>query len=313
MQLYKSQAYHSFLPSLLGILLFAFLTSATTLCSVHSAVAAWKPTKTVKIIVPAREGGALDRLARLVQEIMQKEGLIKKKVTLLNKKGGGHRKALAFLSKKKGDAHFLEIESPTMFGKNIVGKSPYSYDSVTPIAMLYEEYMALAVPLNSKLKSANEIVRILKKDPTALSLGISGSPGSGTHISIAMPLKALGIDITKLRTVVFGGGKQLVVAIIGGHVDYGGSGLTNLGKSMKDGKLRLLAHTGTVRLKGYLKSVPPWKDLGANIKFSVWRAVVGPLGLSKDQIAFLGWCYCQSHQEQKMEESGEKAWLPNDF
>ena len=90
MQSNKFQARYTFLPSILGILSLTFLTGSFVLTGTQTATAAWKPTKTVKIVVPSREGGSLDRLARLLRKVMQEEGLIKK-VTLVNKKGSsGH-------------------------------------------------------------------------------------------------------------------------------------------------------------------------------------------------------------------------------
>jgi len=281
----KLRVRNTFLPTFLGILSLTLLTSTFVFTGLHSATAAWKPTKTVKIVVPSREGGSLDRLARLLRKIMQEEGLVKK-VTLVNKKGGGHRKALTFLSKKKGDAHYIQVEAPTMFGKHILGKSPFSYDSVTPLAQLYEEYICVGVPPASKLKKAMDIVKILKKNPGALSIGFASSPGAASHIGIAMPLRALGVDVTKLKTVIYSGGGKANAAVMGGHVDFGTSTHVSMGKKRKGGKMRILACSSPVRLSKNMKGVPTWKELGADIEFANFRTVVGPLGLSKAQVAF---------------------------
>ena len=43
---------------------------------VGTAMAEWKPTKSVEFIVPAGTGGGADQMARMIQDIIQKHNLM---------------------------------------------------------------------------------------------------------------------------------------------------------------------------------------------------------------------------------------------
>src|SRR3546814_2403211 len=52
------------------------------------AKAEWKPTKNVEFIVPAGTGGGADQMARMIQGIVQKHGLMEQSMVVINKSGG---------------------------------------------------------------------------------------------------------------------------------------------------------------------------------------------------------------------------------
>jgi putative tricarboxylic transport membrane protein len=52
------------------------------------------------------------------------------------------------------------------------------------------------------------------------------------------------------------------------------------------GRLRGIAVTSDKRLGGDFAQVPTWKELGVNAYYASWRCLVGPKGMSADQVAF---------------------------
>src|ERR1041384_5801817 len=56
--------------------------------TIAAAQAAWEPTRTVEIIVPAGTGGGADQMARVVQGIVTKHNLMKQPMVVINKAGG---------------------------------------------------------------------------------------------------------------------------------------------------------------------------------------------------------------------------------
>src|SRR5438132_564456 len=52
------------------------------------AAMAWEPTRTVEFIVPAGTGGGADQMARVIQGIIAKHGLMKQTMVVINKGGG---------------------------------------------------------------------------------------------------------------------------------------------------------------------------------------------------------------------------------
>lgn len=87
--------------ALAGVASIAMIAAGAT-----SALAeGWKPQKPVEMVIMAGQGGGADRLARLFQSIIQKEGLASMPVLPVNKGGGSGAEALRYLKDNEGDAH----------------------------------------------------------------------------------------------------------------------------------------------------------------------------------------------------------------
>ena len=99
-------------------------------------------------------------------------------------------------------------------------------------------------------------------------------------------LKAAGVDVRKLETVVFKSGTESVTSLMGGHIDLAAGAPEQGMQHAQSGKIRVLAVAAPQRLTGPLSNVPTWKELGIDRVGDAWRGVVGPNGLSAAQIAF---------------------------
>jgi putative tricarboxylic transport membrane protein len=246
----------------------------------------WKPDKSVELIVPSAAGGGLDRSARVVQRIWQENKLLPAPSAVINKPGGGGNIGYTYLSTFTGDAHYVSISSPTLLTNHIVGRNRFSHNDFTPLAHLSSEYLMVSVGPNSPIKSGSEIIERLKKDPASLSIAIGSVVGGSNHIGIGSVLKSAGIDIRKLRTVVFKSGSESVVAVMGGHVDLAVGAPEQALRLIQGGKVRAIAVAAPQRLPGALASVPTWKENGADVTAETWRGIVGPKGLTSEQVAF---------------------------
>ena len=250
------------------------------------AQSGWKPEKNVELIVPSAAGGGLDRSARTIQRIWQERNLLPVPSAVINKPGGGGNIGYTYLSTFPGDAHYISISSPTLLTNHIVGRNRFTHTDFTPLAHLTSEYLMVSVGPNSPIKSGKEIIDKLKKDPTSLSIAIGSVVGGSNHLGIGSVLKTAGVDIRKLRTVVFKSGSESVVAVMGGHVDMAVGAPEQALQLMQAGKVRAIAVASPRRLSGALASVPTWKENGADVTADTWRGIVGPKGLSGAQVAF---------------------------
>src|SRR5262249_6622644 len=105
-------------------------------------------------------------------------------------------------------------------------------------------------------------------------------------LSFALAMKAAGVDIRKMKTVVFNSGGDAMTALLGGHVDAMSSAPSTVLQQVKAGKVRALALGAPQRLAGELQSIPTWKELGIDATFELWRGLVGPRGMTRAQIQF---------------------------
>jgi len=261
------------------------MLSPWTVSVVHAQVPAWEPERYVELVVPSGPSGGNDKTARTIQKILQGQGLISVPVNVVNKPGGGGAVAFAYLNQRPGDARSASVIPVTLLTNHITGRSTFTYTDFTPIAQLYSEYIAFAVPANSSL-DGKQLIAKLRQDPTSLAFGFASSAGNQNHITIAMVAKAAGADVKKLKTVVFGSGGQAITALLGGHVDVSSSGASGSLPHHQAGRARIIAVAAPTRLPGPLANVPTWRELGVDVVFSSWRSMIGPKGLTDAQIEY---------------------------
>jgi putative tricarboxylic transport membrane protein len=264
-----------------------FLALALAAGFSHADEPDWKPGKAVDVVVGVSPGGAMDRTARMLREALVAEGLISDKSTVVNKPGGGHAVALAYTLRQAGDPHVIQVVNSPVITNKLLGRSPIDYTQFTPIAVLFEEQFLFAVNADSLIRDARDLLERVRKDPASVSFSVSTGVGTLNHIAAVQLAKAAGADIHKLKTVSFGSAAEGVTAVLGGHVDVAITTPFSLLPFAEAGRLRLIAAASGSRLSGEsLKNIPVWKELGADVEIHGWRAVVGPPGLSPEQVRF---------------------------
>lgn len=272
---------------LIPVFIFAFgFTLAITPAPVEAQSALWQPDKNVELIVGTTPGGGFDRTARSIQRIWQDRKIVDVVVSVVNKPGGGNAVAWTYLNQHAKDGHYLSISSPNLLTNHITGKSSLSHADVTPIAHLFDEYISFVVNVDSPLGTGKDVVARLKKDPGSLSLALATALGNANHIAIGMVAKAAGIDVKKLKVVVFNSASEAIVALLGGHVDVVATPPSNAAPQMKAGKVRIIAVCSPQRLGVPLSSVPTWKEQGIDAVFANGRGVIGPKGLAPALVAY---------------------------
>ena len=269
-----------------NLVLTALIALAAVLgASGAQAQSAWKPDRPVEFIAMNAPGGGSDRTLRIMAKILQEGRHVGVALNVVNKPGGGGSVAYAYLNQHPGDGHYLQLASKSLLTNNIAGRGP-SYTEFTPIAFLFGEYISVTVRPDSPLKSGRDMVERLKKDPGALIFGIATSLGNPNHQAVATALKVAGVDIRKLRTVIFPSGGAASTAMLGGHVDVVPITAAFAASMVRQGQVRVLAVTAPARLPDVLADVPTWREQGYDVLVSNWRSLFGPRGMTEAQIAY---------------------------
>ena len=246
----------------------------------------WKPEKPVEIIIGTSTGGPQDRMGRAVQRILQEKKMVVVPMNVVNKAGGGGAVALNYLNQHAGDGHFMAVNALAMLTNHITGRSTIGPTDLTPLAMMGAEYVGITVRAESPLKTGKDVLDQLKKDPSSLSVAVGTALGNATHLSFVLAMKAGGVDIKKLKTVVFGSGGDSMTALLGGHVDVAASAPSAMLPQVQAGRLRIIVIGAPARLGGELAKIPTWKEIGINSAFDLWRGLAGPKGMIRAQIQF---------------------------
>lgn len=266
-------------PAITRVILFGLALS-----SAPAPAQGWKPEKNVEIVIGLTAGSSQDRTGRALQRIWQDTNALGVTSTIVNRVGGGGQVAWTFLSQHPGDAHYLQVASPTVITAQVTGQSRFTFADFTPLALLGSQYLAAAVAAGSPIASGRDLIERLKRDPYTLSLGVN-SAGSALHIMAGLLVRAAGGDPKKAKIPVFQGA-ELMTAGIGGHVDCIVTVASNIQPHAESGKLRVLGVAAPKRLSGALASAPTWKEQGVDLVVPNWAGVFGPRGLGPQQVAF---------------------------
>ncbi|MBI1894126.1 MAG: tripartite tricarboxylate transporter substrate binding protein [Candidatus Rokubacteria bacterium] len=236
-----------------------------------------EPLPSLKILVPANPGGGWDQTGRAVEQALRAEKLVTGAIRLSNRGGAGGTIGLAEFAKSKGEGGSLMVMGLVMVGAILTNKSPVTLESVTPIARLTSEYLVIAVPESSKIRTLRDFTEALKKDPGAVAIA-GGSRGGSDHILAALVAEAVGAPPAKVNYVAYAGGGEAVASLLGAQVVAGISGYGEFQAHIESKKLRALALSAPARIPGI--NVPTLKEQGVNVEFGNWRGVVAPEGTS---------------------------------
>lgn len=263
---------------------------------------------TMKMMIPANPGGGWDTTGRALGKALQEAG-ISNSVVYENKGGAGGALGLAqFINSSKGDPNALVIMGAVMVGGLISAKQPAQLQKATPLARLLTEDQLFVLPADSPLKSMQDVIAQLRKDPGSVKWG-GGSRGSTEHIAAAMLAQEVGVDPAKINYVAFRGGGEAVSAILGGNVTVGASAYTEFGEYLNSGKMRAIAVTSAERLKEV--DAPTLKELGINVVISNWRGVYGAPGITLEQRKALTDSIVKATNTKAWQQAVEqKMWTP---
>ncbi|MBO9353270.1 tripartite tricarboxylate transporter substrate binding protein [Bordetella petrii] len=246
----------------------------------------WKPQHSIEFVVPAGPGAALDTAARELQRLLEQQKVLDQTLVITNKPGGSGAVGLQTLRAHEGDSHWLGTFTTGMISARVLHPDSLSYDQMTPIALLLEESMLVAVRADSPIKNVHDLVAQLKKKPDSLSIAVATSVGNHIHLAIAKPLQKAGVDITKLVMVPYKSSGESITALLGGHVDVVSATSPNVLAQYKAGTIRLLAVSTAERLPEPLAEVPTWKEQGIDAVSTSVQGVLGPKNMSPEQLEF---------------------------
>lgn len=263
---------------------YALLALACAVLASPAAYPQWKPEKPVEFVVGFAPGGGNDKTARLMQKIWR-EGKWIENVSVVNKVGGGGAISYAYTSQHPGDAHYIAVAQMGLITNHILGRSPLHYGDLTPLAMVGNEPIGIAVRADSPIRTAKDLIERLKTDPQSVSISVGSTRGAANHFAAALLAKSGGVDAKKLKILTFGGGAESVVNLLGGHIDMMSQAINNAIPHYRAGTMRIIG-ISTARRSAGLPDVPTFKEQGYDVVIDGWTVIVGPRGLAPAQVAY---------------------------
>lgn len=247
----------------------------------------WKPERPVELIVGCAPGCGPDNMARLMQRVFQANRYFDPPMTIQNRAGGGGAVARNYLNQFEANGHYLYTGDRGMLAARAMGRGGTHYTDITPIAILFGEYIGVAVKADSPIQSGRDLLERLKKDPASHSFGhAAGGVGSTNHQGVAGALKIAGIDVRKTRNVTFNSGPLAITAMLGGHVDIVPVSIGLWVSHLQTRAVRVIAVSSPERLSGVFSDIPTWREQGISWTVLNWRGMLGPKGITPAQVAY---------------------------
>jgi tripartite-type tricarboxylate transporter receptor subunit TctC len=203
----------------------------------------WAPTKPVRIIVPI-VGSTNDVLARLIAPKLQEA--LGQPVVVENKPGAGGNIGTDLVAKAPPDGHTLMVgyNGPLAINVGLFDKMPYDPTrDLQPLTLAVKAPQYLVVNPGSGFTDVKDFIAKVKAAPTKYSYA-SVALGSASHLTMEMLKLAAGIHITHIP---YRGAGPAVTDLLAGNVHAGFFVPGNVQQFAKEGKLRLIASSGTKR------------------------------------------------------------------
>ena len=244
-----------------------------------SARSDWKPTETVRIIIPAAPGGTTDVMGRLLAAHLQTAW--GQSTVVENKSGGGGTIAMTDFVRQKPDGHTIMVGNP---GPNAIAYSifrniSYKPDQLQPVSNMIRTANIVSAHPSMPVKSIPELMAYLKANPDSVSYASSGT-GQSPHLTAAWFLQLTGLKMTH---VPFRGAGPAITAALGGQVQILFDNLFPTLPQVRGGKLTALATTMPERT-ALTPDVPTMRESAPELaKFDVssWFGVFLPRGVPR--------------------------------
>ncbi len=255
------------------------------------AAAAWEPTRSVEFIVPAGTGGGADQMARVIQGIIAKHGLMKQSMVVINKAGGAGGEGFLDMKSSRGNPHKLVITLSNLFTTPLGTGIPFNWKDLTPVAMMALDEFVLWVNAESPIKSVKDYVAAVKAVPAGqFKMGGTGSKQEDQIITVALE-KAIG---AKFTFIPFRGGGEVAVQLVGKHVDSTVNNPIEAVAQWRAGQLRPLCVFDakplpvTDKIVGDLSwsSIPTCKSQGLDVEYLMLRGIFMAPGVTQEQVTY---------------------------
>jgi len=241
------------------------------------------PTRTVRIVVPATPGGAIDLIARSLAEKMTQS--LGQPVVVENKPGASNNLGTDFVAKSPPDGYTLVIiASSHATNKYLFKQMPFDpVKDFEPVVYTHVVPLLLAVNPSVPAKNVSELTAWIKANPDKAVYASSG-PGSSLHMAAELFMNMTG---TKMHHVPYKGSSAAHPDLLAGRTAMIFDTITAVQGHVKSGTLRGIAVT-TAKRSSAMPDLPTIAESGLpGYDASTWGGILAPAGTPKDVVAKL--------------------------
>ncbi|RXT55466.1 hypothetical protein B6S44_10170 [Bosea sp. Tri-44] len=231
----------------------------------------WRPSKSVRLVVPFAAGGANDIIARVLGE--QLSVMWQQQVYIDNKPGASSNIGSADVARSEPDGHHLLITSSAIaVNRFLFEKLPFDpLADFAPLSLAVVIPNVMVVPPGSSARTVGDFIALAKAKPGALNFGSAGV-GSSLHLIGELFKRAAGIEMTH---VPYRGAAPAMQDLVGGRIDVMFDTVTVSISQIRGGTIRAIGVSTQERVPA-LPDVPPIRDTLPGFDVGSWFALFMP-------------------------------------
>ncbi len=266
---------------------------------------AWEPNKPINFVIMAGKGGGADKMARLMQAIVEENDLAPKPLIPVNKPGGSGAEALVDLN-TTGDPDYSIMVTLNSFFTTPLRQPGLGIDIMTfaPVGRMAEDTFILWVHKDEGINTFDEFLAEAKKRGDGWVMGGTGKNSEDNIITDYLNSN-YGLSI---KYIPYKGGGTVAKELAGQQID---SSVNNpseaLGFYESGDVIPLVAFTDE-RLPLF-PDVPTLKELGGDFSYFMQRAVVGAPGMSDEALAYYSGLFQRIYDSDKWQDYMAKKSL----
>jgi tripartite-type tricarboxylate transporter receptor subunit TctC len=240
------------------------------------------PTRTVRIVVPATPGGAIDLIARTLAEKLTSS--LGQPVVVENKPGASNNLGTDFVAKSPPDGYTLVIvASSHATNKHLFKQMPFDpIKDFEPVVYTHVVPLLLAVHPSVNAKTVPELVSWIKANPDKAIYASSG-PGSSLHMAAELFMSMTG---TKMHHVPYKGSSAAHPDLLAGRTAMIFDTITAVRGHVKSGAVRGIAVT-TAKRSSAMPELPTIAESLPGYDASTWGGILAPAGTPKEAVSRL--------------------------
>lgn len=238
------------------------------------------PKKEIELTCPYSPGGGSDVFARTFAEMASSVGGVPKSLMVVNKPGGSGAVGNSYIYNKKGDDYALVTMVGGQMMTAMVNKSDIQANMLTPIANMALDEFTLSIK-SDRFESLDDFIQQAKDNPGTITVAGSGK-ASDKQLCMELMNKYLGLE---LKYVSFDSGGEVLSNMLGGHVDAGICGPSEIVSQIEAGTVTALATFSPEPLEGI--AAPTFTELGyPKLVFQMFRSIAGPPDMPPELVQY---------------------------
>lgn len=282
--------------------LSAFVTATIfNLFGFNYACANTYPERPITLVVAYAPGGGVDSIGRAIARELEK--VLQQTVIIANRPGGGGVIGATSVARAAPDGYTLFVgdvalvTAPSLM-KNVSYNLSKDFEAISPLT---SAPLVLTVPIASPIKSLAELDAYGKKSATGMTFS---SAGIGSTPHLAGELLKLNSKANHAHVAYKGSGPAML-DLIAGRLDFAFSSIAAARPFVEQGKLRVLATTGTDRSAAF-PDIPTVAEAMPGFKVIFWTGLLAPAKTPNAILERLNVAVRQALETSEMQEALKK-------